>query len=108
METIIVTRHKGLVRWLEKNGITGKVIQHALPEDIEGKEVIGVLPPHLACLAEAIITVDVPNLPLEKRGMDISPEEMDLYGAILKRYVVLGEPVSKFCRTYIERIVSVY
>ncbi len=33
METVIVTRHKGLIDWLKKKGITGKVIPHISSTD---------------------------------------------------------------------------
>jgi putative CRISPR-associated protein (TIGR02620 family) len=87
-DTIIVTRHQGLVKWLRRRGITGKVIAQATPEDVSGKRVVGVLPLHLAALAAEVVTVDMPGLPPERRGTDLTPEEMDSFGAILARYIV--------------------
>lgn len=83
----IITRHAGLVEWLKRKGIVGDVIAQATKEDVLNNDVVGVLPLNLACYANQITTVDM-NLPLDKRGVDISPEEMDLYGAKLSTYSV--------------------
>ena len=86
--TIIVTRHTGLIQWLKKNGVEGEVISHATQEQIEGKDVYGVLPLHLASVCNSVTTVDMPGLPSEKRGVDLTPEEMDSFGAIMHKYIV--------------------
>lgn len=89
MRTIIVTRHAGAVEWLARHGITGEVIPHvADPALIRGRVVIGALPLHLAAEAECIGSIDLPGLPPEKRGADLTPEEMDAAGAALHWYVV--------------------
>lgn len=88
MYAVIVTRHAGMVQWLKKNGVEGEVISHATQEQIEGKDVYGVLPLHLASVCNSVTTVDMPGLPSEKRGIDISVEEMDAYGATMSRYEV--------------------
>lgn len=87
-KTVIVTRHQGMVAWLERHGITGAVLSHVGPADVQGKIVVGVLPLHLAALAYEIVTVDMPLLKPEQRGVDLTPEEMDEAGATLHRYVV--------------------
>ena len=87
-EYVIVTRHKGLVEWLKLHGIEGEVIEHATPEQISGKNVVGVLPLNLAALAATITTVDM-ALPAEKRGVDLTPEEMDSFGATMNKYRVM-------------------
>jgi putative CRISPR-associated protein (TIGR02620 family) len=66
----------------------GKVIAHATPDDIVGKDVIGNLPLHLASVALSVTVVDMPNLPPDWRGKDITPDQMDQAGATLSRYVV--------------------
>jgi len=38
-EIVIITRHKGIVEWLRRRGITGEVIEHATKDDVEGKNV---------------------------------------------------------------------
>ena len=85
---VIVTRHQGLVEWLRRRGIEGEVIAHATEDDVRGKDVIGNLPLHLANVALSVTVVDMPNLPPELRGQDLSPEQMDQAGATLTRYVV--------------------
>ena len=87
-ETIIVTRHAGLVEWLAERGITGRVISQATPADVRGKRVVGVLPLHLAAEAAEVVTVDMPGLKPEQRGQDLSPEQMDAAGAALSVYIV--------------------
>jgi len=88
-ETVIITRHAGLVEWLKDQGITGRVISHAAPDDVRGKIVVGTLPLHLAALTHAVIAVDIPHLPPEKRGQELTKEELDTYGARLHKYRVL-------------------
>jgi len=85
---IIISRHRGLVEWLRNHGVEGKVIEQATPDDVKDKVVYGVLPLHLACLADRVITIDMPKLPFDKRGVDLSPEEMDNYGATMTAYAV--------------------
>lgn len=54
-KTVVVTRHPALVAYLRKIGLIGAdahVISHATPEDVAGKDVIGVLPLRLATLAD--------------------------------------------------------
>lgn len=88
MEKIIVTRHEGLLNWLKERGICGDVISHVeSPEQIRGKDVVGVLPLYLAAVAASVTTVEM-DLPQEARGKDLTPEEMDSFGATLHRYVV--------------------
>lgn len=88
VETVIVTRHVGLVEWLALRGITGKTIVHATEDDVRGKRVVGALPMHLAALAAEIVVVDMPRLVTEQRGLDLTPAEMDAAGASLSRYQV--------------------
>ena len=87
-EFVIVSRHAGAVEWLRRQGIEGKVIAHAAPEDVRGKVVIGALPLHLAALAERVGSIDMPQLAAADRGRDLTPEEMDAAGAHLSWYVV--------------------
>ena len=62
---ILVTRHPALVEYFSNMGITfDKVITHATAEDVTGNDVYGVLPLHLASLANTVTTVDM-DLPAE-------------------------------------------
>jgi putative CRISPR-associated protein (TIGR02620 family) len=90
METLIVTKHKGLVEWLaDRHGITGQVLQHVGVEDVRGRRVVGVLPPPLAAEAVEVLTVEMPLLRQDQRGVDLTPAEMDAAGARLFRYRVV-------------------
>ena len=65
METIVVTRHPALVEYLTEigllpNGVT--VLIHVTPEDVVGKHVIGVLPLHLAALADRGVELDLARM----------------------------------------------
>jgi putative CRISPR-associated protein (TIGR02620 family) len=87
--TIIVTRHANLIDWLALRGITGDVVSHvATPNQVAGRVVYGILPLHLAALAEEVIVVDMPRLDPELRGTDLTPAQMDAAGATLARYRV--------------------
>jgi len=85
---VIVTRHNGLVQWLAGHGITGSVIAQAAPSDVKGKDVVGVLPLHLASMAKSITVVDMPGLRPDQRGTNLTPDEMDQAGATMSKYVV--------------------
>lgn len=88
-KVIIVTRHAGTIEWLKSHGIEGEVISHVTdPAQIAGKRVYGVIPLHLAAEAAEVVTIDMPRLPADKRGVDLTPEEMDKYGARLRAYKV--------------------
>ncbi len=87
-ETVIVTRHAGMVEWLALHGYTGNVLAQVKRSDVIGKVVVGVLPMHLAAVAAEIVTVDMPGLTPEQRGQDLTPAEMDAAGATISRYVV--------------------
>ena len=91
MHTLIITRHAGLVAWLAARGITGPVLEQAEAADLAGRDVIGVLPFHLASQAASVRVVDMPGLTREQRGRDLSPEEMDAAGAVLRRSVIREE-----------------
>ena len=88
MDTVIISRHAGAIEWLRRQGIVGEVIAHASADNVRGKHVIGALPLHLAALVGKITTIDMPALPVEWRGRDLTPEEMDIAGATLATYVV--------------------
>lgn len=86
---IIVTRHAGTVEWLKSHGVDGEVISHVSdPVQIVGKIVFGVLPLHLAAQAHAVVSIDMPDLPADKRGVDLTPAEMDSFGARMTTYKV--------------------
>jgi len=91
MGKVIVTRHPALVDFLRELGLVGedaKVISHASPDDVRGRDVIGVLPLHLASLAKSVTEVQL-DLPPDARGKELSLEEMKKYFRGIKKYVVI-------------------
>lgn len=86
---LIITRHAGAVKWLRREKVEGEVVTHATPEQVQGQDVVGTLPIHLAALARSVTMIDLPDLKPEDRGRDLSPAEMDAAGAALRKYVVL-------------------
>lgn len=73
METVIVTRHKTFVEYLEEINLVPKdaeIIDHVEDENqVKGKHVVGILPFHLAAAAEYITVVPL-NLSLRQRKME--------------------------------------
>jgi hypothetical protein len=84
---LIVTRHAGLVTFLRRLGYTGPVVEHATAEDVRRRVVIGVLPLHLAAEAAAVGSV-VMELPREKRGQELSVEEVEEFFDRIDWFVV--------------------
>lgn len=103
MKTVIITRHKPLVDWLNAAGITGPVYEQVVGDrepsapteihlrDLQGVHVVGVLPLWIAASGPALVSeVAMPGLPLEARkrlqGGDFTVEEMAEWGAELITY----------------------
>jgi len=92
-KTYIVSRHVGAVKWLQQRGFEGEVISHLDPKILsQGDTVIGVLP---IALAKQLIdkgvrvySLQLPNVPRELRGEELSPQLMNQYGA--KVYKILA------------------
>ncbi|GIV35249.1 MAG: hypothetical protein KatS3mg031_2784 [Chitinophagales bacterium] len=77
-DTIVVTRHQGLVDYLLEIGLITPdtpVLSHASADDVRGRHVIGVLPLHLAALAERVTEVPLALTP-EDRGKDLPVERV--------------------------------
>lgn len=85
---VLVTRHEALVEYFSNMGITfDKVITHATAEDVTGNDVYGVLPLHLASLANTVTTVDM-DLPAEMRGKGLSLTDIETYFTGMSTYKV--------------------
>lgn len=81
MSTIVVTRHPELVDYLyQREIISGacSIMEHATEDDIRGYDVVGVLPLHLAAVANSVTVVPL-NVPQEKRGDNLTKEEIRQY-----------------------------
>lgn len=73
----VVTRHSGLVDYLREQGYPiDEVKTHVQSaEEIQGRDVVGVLPPHLAAEANSVTTVNL-RLAREDFGRELSLEEV--------------------------------
>jgi putative CRISPR-associated protein (TIGR02620 family) len=87
---VVVTRHPALVDFLRELGLVEEdveIIPHASPNDVQGKDVIGVLPLHLATLAKSVTEVQL-DLPPDARGRELSLEELRKYYRGVRTYIV--------------------
>lgn len=94
MIELIVTRHPGLVEYLQEIGLadsTTEVISHASPEAVDGKHVCGVLPHSLSCLTASFTEVPL-ILPAELRGVELSLEQVRQYAKPAVTYRVQVMP----------------
>ena len=79
MNTIVVTRHPALVSLLKERGIlTGdcSVLEHVTPDDVRGRRVVGILPFHLACLAESVVVLDLALTPEDRKAGELPIERL--------------------------------
>lgn len=91
MTTLVVTRHPGLVDYLLDTGVITagnyEVVDHASPDVVAGKDVIGVLPHSLSCLCNTFTEVPM-RIPAELRGQELTLEHMHLYAGAPVTYKV--------------------
>lgn len=88
---LVVTRHAGLVDYLrEEFGLDGvEVVDHATPEQVRGRVVIGVLPAHLA--AETLVHVEIPlDMSRAVRGAELDAAAMRAIASHPRIYAVSG------------------
>ncbi len=87
---LVVTRHKGLVEYLIDKGIITtqtEVVEHAAPEVVKGKHVIGVLPHSLSCLTATFSEVPLKLTP-DMRGRELTKEDVTKVAGALVTYKV--------------------
>ena len=93
MKKLVVTRHPALLELLLERGLIKKgdyeLITHATPEDIKGKDVIGVLPMALAALTNTITEVPL-MVPQELRGQELSLDQVRKFAGTPVTYKVLS------------------
>lgn len=104
MTTWLVTRHAGAREWVRRRGFAvDRVVPHIVSEtDIAaGDVVIGSLPANLAaslCERGARYMHLSLDLPLEKRGVELTADDMELFGGRLEeialRRIADGETTS--------------
>jgi len=88
-KTIIVSRHKGAIKWLESKGIKGWIVEHIDNNIIEaikeGYKVYGILPvPIIKQIMDKgaeVYLINLPAVALGQRGKELTVEEMDQAGA---------------------------
>lgn len=90
MEKLVVTRYKSLVEYLKKLKLIDdrtRVIAHAKVDDVRNKHVIGVLPYWLSCHTAKFTEVQL-RIPNDKRGHELTLEEVEFYALDPKTYQV--------------------
>ena len=87
----VITRHKALLAYLLDKDIIKegeyKLIEHADYKDVEGQDVIGVLPLQLSAYAKSIIEVPLKLTP-EMRGKELTFEEVEKVAQEPVQYIV--------------------
>lgn len=87
---VIITRHPALVAFLKDYldpTLEVEVISHATPELIRGRDVYGVLPLNLACLARSVTTVDM-DVPADRRGTELSLSDIRKFYRGMSTYTI--------------------
>lgn len=90
MEKLVVTRYKSLVDYLKELKLIDdktKIITHANADDVRNKHVLGVLPYWLACHTAKFTEVQL-RIPSEKRGTELTLEEIRFYASEPKTYII--------------------
>lgn len=88
-----VSRHPGAREWAERQGLpVDRVVSHVDPDQVGwGDTVIGTLPVQLAaavCERGARYLHLAMDLPEEARGRELSADDMERYGAVLRHFRV--------------------
>ena len=87
----VITRHKALLAYLLDRDIIKegeyKLIEHADYKDVEGQDVIGVLPLQLASYAKSVTEVPLKLTP-EMRGKELTFEEVEKVAEEPVQYIV--------------------
>lgn len=91
IEKLIITRHNALIAYLVDKDIIKegeyKWIEHADYKDVEGQDVIGVLPLQLASYAKSVTEVPLKLTP-EMRGKELTFEEVKKIAGKPAQYIV--------------------
>jgi CRISPR-associated protein Csx16 len=97
MTTYFVTRHLGARQWAEQEGIrVDQLVTHLDMIRIrENDVVIGTLPVNLAarvCESGARYLHLSLEIPAQRRGTELTAEEMRTYGASVQEYLIQRSP----------------
>ena len=85
-DAIIVSRHQATIEWLGEQGVNAPVLAQVTEADVQGRNVYGNLPLHLAAVADTVTAVSL-DVPAEMRGQELTLEEVRKY-ASLRTFVV--------------------
>ncbi len=91
MKKLVVTRHKALFDYLLEQGLIEsdtESISHASIEDVRNKHVFGVLPYWLSSKADKYTEIQL-RIPFDKRGKELTLEEIRFYALKDKTYKVM-------------------
>ena len=91
MKKLVITRHMALYHYLINKGYIEEdtqCISHATEQDVVGKHVFGVLPYWLASKAEKYTEIQL-RIPHNKRGKELSLEEVEFYAIKPRTYRVI-------------------
>ncbi len=93
MTTYFITRHQGAAQWAEQQGFNiNHVVSHFDTQTVQkGDRVLGTLPVNLAaevCTREGEYFHLSLETPPEYRGKELTPKQMDEFGARLTRFYI--------------------
>lgn len=86
---VIVSRHPAAIEFIKQEARLPEdtpVIEQATEADVEGKDVYGNIPLHLAALAATVHVVEFKDPP---RGQEYTIEDMRRAGATIRSYIVI-------------------
>jgi len=99
MEKVVVTRHQALIEYLIELGLITPetpALSHASPDQIKGKDVIGVLPLSLAKYARSVTEIPLALSP-EDRGQELTIERLREIAGDPTTYTVIQHLPCKKC-----------
>ena len=88
--TLVITRHNSLVEYAKEIGLideSAQIVSHATPDLVKDRHVIGVLPHSLSCLTASFTEIPL-SLPPEKRGVELTIDDMRQYAGEPATYIV--------------------
>lgn len=98
MATYFVSRHPGALHWMQQHGPAfDRHVPHLDPAQVQpGDTVIGTLPVNLAaqvCARGAAYWHLVLEMPAQKRGQELSVQELKVLGAALQQFHITPQKV---------------
>ena len=87
-DVIIVTKNLEQIKWLNSQGIYGKVKEYITAKEATGKHIVGVVPYVIAAQAIDVTVIDCKAIGKIK-SKDMSSEQLESQGAKLRTYKVI-------------------